>query len=46
MPVELGRRDGKFVEVISGLEAGEQYVSKNSFILKADIEKSGASHDH
>lgn len=46
MPVELGRRDGKFVEILAGLEAGEQYVTKNSFILKADIEKSGASHDH
>jgi cobalt-zinc-cadmium efflux system membrane fusion protein len=46
MPVELGRKDSSYVEVLSGLEAGDRYVSHNSFIIKADIEKSGASHDH
>lgn len=46
MPVELGRRDGKHIEVISGLQVGDKYVSEKSFIIKADIEKSGASHDH
>ncbi len=45
-PVKLGRKDSKHVEILSGLEAGERYVSKNSFIVKADIEKAGASHDH
>jgi cobalt-zinc-cadmium efflux system membrane fusion protein len=45
-PVELGRSDGKLTEVISGLSAGEQYAAKNSFLIKADIGKSGASHDH
>ncbi|AAZ97281.1 Secretion protein HlyD [Thiobacillus denitrificans ATCC 25259] len=45
-PVELGRSDGKFTEIISGLNAGEQYAAKNSFLIKADIGKSGASHDH
>lgn len=45
-PLELGRRDGEWVEVVSGLEPGEQYASANSFILKADVGKSGASHDH
>ena len=45
-PVELGRRDGKFTEVINGLKAGEQYAAKNSFLIKADLGKSGASHDH
>ncbi|MCK5324552.1 MAG: efflux RND transporter periplasmic adaptor subunit [Woeseiaceae bacterium] len=42
----LGRRDGKFVEVLDGLQPGENYVSGNSYLIKADIEKSGASHDH
>lgn len=46
MPVELGRRDSKYVEVLSGIEPGHRYVSKHSYIIKADIEKSGASHDH
>ena len=45
-PIEIGRQDSKFVEVLSGLKAGDRYVSKNSYIIKADIEKSGASHDH
>ncbi len=45
-PVELGRSDGKVVEVLSGLEPGERYAASNSFVIKADIGKSGASHDH
>lgn len=45
-PVELGRSDGKFTEVIDGLNTGEQYAAKNSFLIKADLGKSGASHDH
>lgn len=45
-PLELGRSDGHFVEVIRGLNAGEQYAAKNSFLIKADQGKSGASHDH
>ena len=45
-PLELGRSDGKFVEVVNGLNAGEVYAAANSFLIKADLEKSGASHDH
>jgi cobalt-zinc-cadmium efflux system membrane fusion protein len=45
-PLELGRSDGKWVEVLSGLSPGEKYAAKNSFVLKADLGKSGASHDH
>lgn len=44
--LELGRRDAEWVEVISGLNAGQKYAAENSFIIKADILKSGASHDH
>jgi len=44
--LELGRRDGEYVEVLGGLEPGTEYVSENSYLIKADIEKSGASHDH
>ena len=45
-PLELGRSDGRFVEVRSGLNTGDRYVVEQSFLIKADIEKSGASHDH
>lgn len=44
--LEIGRRDGEWVEVVSGLNAGQKYAAENSFIIKADILKSGASHDH
>lgn len=45
-PVKLGRSDGVFTEVLEGLEAGTRYVTKNSFVVKADIEKAGTGHDH
>ena len=45
-PLTLGKTDGQFTEVISGLNAGDRYVVENSYLLKADLEKSGASHDH
>ena len=44
--LELGREAGEWVEVLGGLKPGTEYVTDNSFIIKADIEKSGASHDH
>ncbi len=44
--LELGRSDGEFVEVLGGIDPGENYVTANSFLIKADIDKSGASHDH
>ena len=45
-PLELGARDAEFAEVTGGLAAGTRYVTAQSFLVKADIEKSGASHDH
>ncbi len=46
-PVELGRRDATSVEILSGLSpASDQVVVEQSYLMKADIEKSGASHDH
>ena len=44
--LELGRRDGEWAEVLGGLTPGETYVTENAFLIRADIEKSGASHDH
>lgn len=45
-PLELGRSDGTYTEVLGGLAAGDEYVVENTYVLKADLEKSGASHDH
>ena len=45
-PVQLGRRDGEQVEVLSGLSAGATYAARNSFILKAELGKGEAEHAH
>lgn len=45
-PLELGRSDGKMVEVVEGLSAGEKYAAGNSFTVKAELGKAGATHDH
>jgi len=45
-PLELGHSDGEMVEVLKGLTPGEQYAGGNSFALKAELGKAGASHDH
>lgn len=44
--LDLGARDGQFVEVLGGLKPGTRYVTEQSFLIKADVEKAGASHDH
>lgn len=44
--LDLGKQDGEWIEVLGGLEVGTHYVSENSYVIKADIEKSGAAHDH
>lgn len=44
--VELGQRDSEWVEIISGVLPGEKYAAANSFILKADLGKEGAAHEH
>lgn len=45
-PVTLGGADGDWYQVVTGLLAGEEYVVRNSFVVKADILKSGATHEH
>lgn len=45
-PLVLGRSDDHYVEVLQGLESGQEYVDKNSYLIKADIEKSEAEHVH
>lgn len=44
--LELGRQTPVWTEVLSGLAPGTPYAARGSFIIRADIEKSGASHDH
>jgi membrane fusion protein, heavy metal efflux system len=44
--LELGRSSPEWTEVLGGLKPGTPYVTKGSFLVRADIEKSGASHDH
>lgn len=45
-PVRLGDRDALRVEVLSGVMPGDQIVVEQSFTVKADLEKSGAAHEH
>ena len=45
-PVVLGRRDSEWTEIRQGLAPGALYVVTNSYLIKADLEKSGAAHDH
>lgn len=45
-PVELGKRDARQVQVLSGLVPGDLVVVEQSYLVKADLEKSGASHEH
>ncbi len=45
-PVALGRSGATEVEVVSGLEPGERYVATNSFLLKAELGKGSAEHEH
>lgn len=44
--VKLGKENDDNVEIISGLNAGDKYISKNSFILKAEILKESFGGDH
>ena len=44
--VSLGRSDGTYSEVLSGIKVGEKYAATNSFILKAELGKSEAEHEH
>ncbi|WP_438019503.1 efflux RND transporter periplasmic adaptor subunit [Sorangium sp. So ce315] len=53
-PVKLGRRGAadpagqgaRVVEIAEGVAAGERYVGKNSFVLKAELGKPEAGHGH
>ena len=44
--VELGRSDDDSYEVVSGLKPGEEIAVANSFLLKAELGKGEAEHEH
>ena len=47
-PVVLGQSSGSepWVEVRSGLKQGQRYAAQGSFLLKSELEKGEASHEH
>ncbi len=45
-PVQLGRADGKRVEILSGLRPGAQYAAAGSFVVKSEHGKGSATHTH
>lgn len=48
VPIETGKRADGYIEIRSGLQAGDRYVSGGSFTLKAQLEKDafGGDDDH
>lgn len=44
--VEVGSRDPQYAEILFGVADGDVYAAKNSFIVKAEIAKGSASHEH
>lgn len=45
-PVKLGRNDGKLTEITQGLPAGTPYAAQGSFVLKSELGKDAAGHEH
>lgn len=44
--VNTGRSDGRLVEIRDGLRSGTRYAARNSFVLKSDLGKDAAGHQH
>ena len=44
--LKFGITNNGWLEVVGGITPGTEYVTENSYLIKADIEKSGASHGH
>ena len=44
--VQLGKSDGRYTQITSGLQDGQSYVKDGSFMLKAELGKASAEHAH
>lgn len=44
--VTLGRTDGEWTEITSGLSPGERIATRGSFVLKSELLESQAGHQH
>jgi len=44
--LKLGERDATNAEVLEGLQAGDEIVVDQSYLIKADLEKESAGHGH
>jgi cobalt-zinc-cadmium efflux system membrane fusion protein len=45
-PVTVGTGSDAAVPIISGLRVGERVATVNAFVLKAELGKAEAEHDH
>lgn len=45
-PVLIGSTDGTYTEILKGVETGQKYASGNTFLLKAEVGKAEAEHEH
>ena len=45
-PVKVGERDGRNAEILEGVDANEEIVVEQSYLIKADLEKGSAAHEH
>lgn len=45
-PVEIGRANETWTEILSGLAPGQKYVSKGGFVLKAELLKGAFGDEH
>ena len=44
--VEVGGRDAQHAEITFGLLEGDSYAAKNSFVIKSELAKGSAAHEH
>jgi len=44
--VVTGRSDGEVTEILSGLAAGDKYAAGSTYLLKAELGKGSAEHEH
>ncbi len=45
-PVTVGQRSGGRVEIVEGLQPGQVVAGRKAFVLKAELGKGDAGHDH